>query len=73
MMYSEAVTVRVESDQQDNATMWALVLADLVNTVLSDYGNATGASFDLTEMSNIAGMGGMQMDNSDNMTMMMMR
>ena len=69
---SEAVTVRVESDQQDNATMWALVLADLVNTVLSDYGNATGASFDLTEMSNLAGMGGMQTDNSDNMTMMMM-
>ena len=46
--------------------------ADLVNTVLSDYGNATGASFDLTEMSNLAGMGGMQTDNSDNMTMMMM-
>jgi len=24
---AEAVTVRVESDQQNNATMWALVLA----------------------------------------------
>jgi hypothetical protein len=68
---AEAVTVRVESDQQDNATMWASVLADLVNVVLSDYGNATGASFDLTEMSNLAGMGGMEMDQSNNMTMMM--
>jgi hypothetical protein len=68
---AEAVTVRVESDQLDNATMWASVLADLVNVVLSDYGNATGASFDLTEMSNLAGMEGMQTDNSDNMTMMM--
>jgi hypothetical protein len=70
---AEAVTVRVESDQQNNATMWALVLADLVNTVLSDYGNATG-SFDLTNMSNMAGMvgmEGMQMNNSDNMTIMM--
>lgn len=68
---AEAVTVRVESDQQDNATMWASVLADLVNVVLSDYGNATGASFDLTEMSNLAGMGGMEMDQGNNMTMMM--
>jgi len=68
---AEAITVRVESDQLDNATMWASVLADLVNVVLSDYGNATGASFDLTEMSNLAGMGGMEMDQSNNMTMMM--
>jgi hypothetical protein len=68
---AEAVTVRVETDQQNNATMWALVLADLVNTVLSDYGNATG-SFDLTDISNMAGMEGMQMDQADNnMTMTM--
>jgi hypothetical protein len=51
----EAVTVRVESEQQKNATTWAMALADLVNVVLSDYGNATGSSFDLTDMSNIAG------------------
>ena len=68
---AEAITVRVESDQLDNATMWASVLADLVNVVLSDYGNATGASFDLTEMSNLAGMGDMEMDQGNNMTMMM--
>jgi hypothetical protein len=69
---AEAVTVRVESDQQNNATLWASVLADLVNVVLSDYGNATGASFDLTDMSNLAGMGGgMEIDQGNNMTMMM--
>jgi hypothetical protein len=69
---SEAETVRVESDQQNNSTMWALVLADLVNTVLADYGNATGAPFDLTDMSNLAGMEGIEMDHVDNnMTMMM--
>ncbi len=67
---AEAVTVRVESGQQNNATMWALVLADLVNVVLSDYGNATDASFDLTDMSNLAGMEGMEMDQDNNMTMM---
>jgi hypothetical protein len=71
-LLAEAVTVRIESDQQNNATTWALVVADLVNTVLSDYGNATG-SFDLTNMSNMAGMEGgmeedMQMESSDNTT-----
>ena len=70
-LLAEAVTVRIESDQQNNATTWALVVADLVNTVLSDYGNATG-SFDLTNMSNMEGMEeGLQMESSDNMTTMM--
>jgi hypothetical protein len=70
---AEAITVRVESEQQNNATTWAMALADLVNVVLSNYGNATGAPFDLTNMSNLAGMEGMQMsDNSSiNNTMTM--
>jgi hypothetical protein len=51
---AEAITTRVESDQQKNVTTWAMALADLVNVVLSDYGNATGSSFDLTDMSNMA-------------------
>jgi hypothetical protein len=53
---AEAVSVRVESEQLNNATTWAMALADLVNIVLSDYGNATGSSFDLTDMSNMAGV-----------------
>ncbi len=64
-LLAEAVTVRIESEQQNNATTWAMVLADLVNTVLSDYGNAAGSS-DLTNMSNIAGMEGMEMAHADN-------
>jgi hypothetical protein len=67
---AEAVTVRVESEQQNNATTWAMVLADLTNVVLSNYGNATGASFDLTNMSNLPGMEGMEMDHASNMTTM---
>jgi hypothetical protein len=51
---AEAVSVRVESEQQNNATIWAMVLADLTNTLLSNYGNATGAAFDLTDMANLA-------------------
>jgi hypothetical protein len=55
---AESVTVRVESDQLNNATTWAMVLADLTNVVLSNYGNATGATFDLTDMANLAEMDG---------------
>lgn len=51
---AETITVRVESDQLNNATTWAMALADLVNVILSDYGNATGSSFDLRDMSNMA-------------------
>ncbi len=51
---AESVTARVESEQQNNATTWAMVLADLTNVVLSNYGNATGAGFDLTDMANLA-------------------
>src|SRR5919106_5038319 len=55
---AEAVTVRIESEQQNNATTWAMVLADLTNIILSNYGNATGAAFDLTDMANLAEMEG---------------
>ena len=55
---AEAVTVRVENEQLNNATTWAMVLADLTNVVLSNYGNATGAAFDLTDMANLAEMEG---------------
>ncbi|HEV3433059.1 MAG TPA: hypothetical protein VG098_03615 [Nitrososphaera sp.] len=73
-LLAEAVTVRIESEQQNNATTWALALADLVNVVLTDYGNATGATFDLTDMSNLAGLEGMEMDHgngNNSMTMIM--
>jgi hypothetical protein len=71
-LLAESVTVRIESEQRNNATTWAMVLADLVNVVLSDYGNATG-SFDLTNMTNMAGMEGMEMGHAsgNNMTMTM--
>lgn len=59
----EATTVRVESEQRNNATTWASVLADLTNVVLGEYGNATGAPFDLTDMTNLSG------NQSGNMTM----
>jgi hypothetical protein len=68
---AEAITARVEPEHQNNATTWALVTADLVNTVLTDYGNATG-SFDLNDMSNLAGMEGMDHGNMTSMNEMEM-
>jgi hypothetical protein len=68
-IFGEATTVRVESEQRDNATTWATVLANITNVILSDYGNATGAPFDLTNMSNMEGMSDGQMSQSSNMTM----
>ncbi len=67
-LLSEAISVRVESEHQKNATTWATILADLTNVVLSHYGNATGVPFDLVNMSNLPSM---EMDHVDNMTMTM--
>jgi hypothetical protein len=67
----EAISSRIEMDQQNNATVWALSLAELTNTVLSNYGNATGSPFDLRNMSAMSGMQGMQTNQTSNMTMAM--
>jgi hypothetical protein len=63
----EAISSRIEMDQQNNATVWALALADLTNTVLNNYGNATGSPFDLRNMS---AMTGTAQSGSNNNTMM---
>jgi hypothetical protein len=62
----EAITSRVEREEQDNATTWAMALADLTNTVLSNYANATGSAFDLTNMSNMAETSSNTTNNNNN-------
>jgi hypothetical protein len=57
---SDVVTVRVESEQQNTATMWAMVLANLTDTILRNYGNASSATFDLTEMTIMTIVAGME-------------
>jgi hypothetical protein len=61
----EAVTTRIEQEQKDNATIQALAFADLVDGILVNYGNAYAVDFDMTNMSNMAIMGG----NSSSMAM----
>lgn len=41
-LLSETVSVRIESEQINNATVWALVIANLADNVVGDYGSAYG-------------------------------
>jgi hypothetical protein len=66
----EVVTTRIDQEQRDNATIQALAFADLVDSILANYGNAYVVNFDMTNMSNMI-MTGSNNDSSiamDNMT-----
>jgi hypothetical protein len=58
---SEKATTKVEK----NETIQALAFADLVDSILINYGNAYAVDFDMTNMSNMVTMG----NNSSTMTM----
>jgi hypothetical protein len=58
---SEKATTKVEK----NGTIQALAFADLVDSILINYGNAYAVDFDMTNMSNMVTMG----NNSSFMTM----
>ena len=60
---AEATTVRIDPQQRQNSSVWALAFAEIVDLTLRDYVKATGAQFDLTNMTN---MGSMSMSNSNN-------
>lgn len=53
---NEAITARIEQEQRENSTIRALALANFVDSILRNYGNAFDVGFDLTNMSNMAGM-----------------
>jgi hypothetical protein len=53
----EAVATRIEQDQRTNSTIQALAFASLVNNILTEYGNAYGVEYDMTNMSNMALLG----------------
>jgi hypothetical protein len=64
----EAESTRIEQEDLDNATIQALAFADLVNSILENYGNAYAVDFDMTNMSNMAMMG----QSNNNMSTMTM-
>jgi hypothetical protein len=43
-LLSETVSVRINSEQMGNSTVWALVIANLADSVVGDYGSAYGIS-----------------------------
>lgn len=59
----EAKSTRIEQADLENATIQALAFADLVNSILENYGNAFAVDFDMTNMSN------MVMNGQDNNNM----
>jgi hypothetical protein len=64
----EAESTRIEQEDLENATIQALAFADLVNSILENYGNAYAVDFDMTNMSNMAMMG----QSNNNMSTMTM-
>ena len=59
----EAESTRIEQADLENTTIQALAFADLVNSILENYGNAYAVDFDMTNMSN------MVMNGQDNNNM----
>jgi hypothetical protein len=47
----EAVSVRIDQEQLNNSTTQAIVLADVIDEVLRNYGSALEVGFDMTNMS----------------------
>ena len=60
----EAESTRIEQADLENATIQALAFADLVNSILENYGNAYAVDFDMTNMSNMV-MNGQDNNNMD--------
>jgi hypothetical protein len=61
-LLSETVSVRIESEQINNSTVWALVIANLADGVISHYGTAYGIETEEAEEHSHPE------NNSDNMT-----
>ncbi|MDQ4012386.1 MAG: hypothetical protein M3146_01515 [Thermoproteota archaeon] len=64
----EAESTRIEQEDLENATIQALAFADLVNSILENYGNAYAVDFDMTNMTNMA----MLEQSNNNMSTMTM-
>ena len=62
---NEAITARIEQEQRENSTIRALALANLVDSILRNYGDAYDVGFDLTNMSNMAGSSSPMMMGND--------
>lgn len=52
-LLGEAISVRIESDQLNNSTIQAVVVANLVNEALEHYGEAIGSDMNMTDMSSM--------------------
>ena len=65
MVYLVGSSEKVDTNVDKNGTIQSLAFADLVDSILINYGNAYAVDFDMTNMSNMVTMG----NNSSSMTM----
>jgi hypothetical protein len=63
----EAVAIRIDKEQRNNATIQALTFAGIIDAVLSNYGDAYQVGFDTTNMLQMAMDDGMDNYTSVNM------
>lgn len=64
----EAITTRIDEEQVNNSTIQALVLANIVDASLQNYGDAFNVGIDLTNMSNMMMMRDTTIINDDTTT-----
>jgi hypothetical protein len=57
----EAITVRIDPEQRNNATIQAIAFADILDGILNNYGDAYAVGFDMTNMTNMM----MRMDTGE--------
>jgi hypothetical protein len=55
----ETVTIRIDQEQRNNATIQALALARIIDAVLGNYGDAYDVGFDMSDRLQMAMDGGM--------------
>jgi hypothetical protein len=67
VILGEAITTRLDQEQRENSTIQALALANLVDSILRNYGSAYAVGFDMTNISKTEGMMGKTGSNTSDM------
>src|SRR5918995_2035670 len=67
VILGEAITTRLDQEQRENSTIRTLALANLVDSILRNYGSAYAVGFDMTNISKMEGMMGKTGSNISDM------
>jgi hypothetical protein len=67
VILGEAITTRLDQEQRENSTIQTLALANLIDSILRNYGSAHAVGFDMTNISKMEGMMGKTGSNISDM------